>query len=167
MHIRSIPCSLETASHADPELVEFEPMDLEAQLLKIEKLGETPSKAKSRAMGEMMDRVRIWQTTELDLDEYKEFIDRLMKDLDLLHKENMAPRSILEIRLGLARDVAIIHDRYEDLKPSLNTSEFSKATHEANLVDYQKQKLELDSMVVDFKETKSTANKLEKHIEDL
>ncbi|KAL6294024.1 hypothetical protein ACE6H2_002166 [Prunus campanulata] len=90
-----------------------------------------------------------------------------MKDLDLLHRENMAPRPILEISLGLARDVLNLHNRYEDLKPSFNASEFYKATHEANLADYQKHKAELDVLVADYKETKSAANKLEKHIEDL
>ncbi|CAL9024720.1 unnamed protein product [Prunus brigantina] len=119
-------------------------MDLEAQLLKIEELGETPSKAKSKVVDKAMDRIRIWQTTEVDLDENKEVIDQLMKDLDLQHRESMAPRSIFKISLGLARDVANIHDLYEDLRPSLNISEFYKTTHEANLVDYHKQKSKLD-----------------------
>ncbi|CAL2256414.1 unnamed protein product [Prunus armeniaca] len=61
--------------------------------------------------------------------------------------ENMAPRPILEISLGMARDVLNLHNRYEDLKPSFKASEFCKATHEANLVDYQKQRAELDQMV--------------------
>ncbi|CAL2270831.1 unnamed protein product [Prunus armeniaca] len=52
--------SSETASHVDPELAEFEAMDLEAQLLKIEELGETLSKAKSKVVDEAMDRIRIW-----------------------------------------------------------------------------------------------------------
>ena len=40
-----------------------------------------------------------------------------------------------------------LHDRYEDLKPTFKTSEFCKATHEANLADYAKQNAELDQMV--------------------
>ncbi|CAL2237908.1 unnamed protein product [Prunus armeniaca] len=68
-----------------------------------------------------------------------------MKDLDLLHRENMAPRPILKISLGLARD----------------------ATHEANLVDYQNQKSELDALVANYKETKSAASELERHIQEL
>lgn len=90
-----------------------------------------------------------------------------MKDLDLLHKENMAPRPILEINLGLARDVFNLHNRYEHLKPSFNASKFCKTTHEANFVDYQKQKAELDMPVVNYKETKSAADKLEKQIKEL
>lgn len=123
MPLRSVPGSSETASHVDPELVEFEARDLEAQLLKIEKLGETPSKAKSKVVDEAMDKIKIWQSTGLDLDENKEVIDQLMRDLDLLHRENMAPRPILEISLGLAKDVANLHNQYEDLKPSFNMSE--------------------------------------------
>ncbi|CAL2237096.1 unnamed protein product [Prunus armeniaca] len=65
-------------------------MDLDTQLQKLEKLGATPGKAKSKAVDEVVDRVRIWQSTELDLDENKEAVDQLMKDLDLLHRENMA-----------------------------------------------------------------------------
>ncbi|CAL8164895.1 unnamed protein product [Prunus armeniaca] len=90
-----------------------------------------------------------------------------MKDLDLLHRQNMAPRPILEMSLGLARDVLNLHDRYEDLKPTFKTSEFCKATHEANLADFAKQKAELDQMVEGYKEAKATANKLEKHIAEL
>ncbi|KAI5316185.1 hypothetical protein L3X38_045361 [Prunus dulcis] len=85
-----------TTSFADPELVEFEAMDLDAQLDRLEKLGATPSKAKSRAMDEVVERMRIWQSTELDLDKNKEAVDQLMKDLDLLHSENMTPWVILE-----------------------------------------------------------------------
>ncbi|CAL8117095.1 unnamed protein product [Prunus armeniaca] len=79
----------------------------------------------------------------------------------------MAPRPILEISLCLARDVFNLHNCYEDLKPSFNASEFYKATHEANLADYKKQKAELDVLVADYKETKFTTDKLEKHIEEL
>ncbi|CAL2256811.1 unnamed protein product [Prunus armeniaca] len=67
----------------------------------------------------------------------------------------MAPRPILEISLGLARDVLNLHNRYEDPKPSFKASEFCKATHE------------LDMMVADYKETKTTADKLQRHIEEL
>ncbi|CAL2240394.1 unnamed protein product [Prunus armeniaca] len=74
---------------------------------------------------------------------------------------------ILEISLGLVRDVVNLHNRYEDLQPSFKAFEFYKATHEANLADYQKQKAELDMMVANFKETKIVADKLEKHIEEL
>ncbi|CAL8168404.1 unnamed protein product [Prunus armeniaca] len=90
-----------------------------------------------------------------------------MKDLDLLHRQNVAPKPILEMSLGLARDVLNLHDRYEDLKPSFKTSEFCKANHEANLADFSKQKAELDQTVAGYKEAKSTADKLEKHIEEL
>ncbi|CAL8090258.1 unnamed protein product [Prunus armeniaca] len=72
-----------------------------------------------------------------------EAIDQLMKDLDLLHRQNMAPKPILEMSLGLARDVLNLHDRYEDLKPTFKTSEFCKATHETNLADFAKQKKQL------------------------
>ncbi|CAL8168355.1 unnamed protein product [Prunus armeniaca] len=110
---------------------------------------------------------KIWQSTELDLDENREAVDQLMKDLDLLHRENMAPRPILELSLVLARDVLNLHTRYEDLMPSFNASEFYKAMHEANLADYQKQKAELDILVADYKEAKTVADKLEKYIEEL
>ncbi|KAI5347474.1 hypothetical protein L3X38_015353 [Prunus dulcis] len=94
--IHSVLGSSTTTSFADPELAKFEAMDLDAQLDRLEKLGATPSKAKSRAMDEAMERVRIWQSTELDLDKNKEAVDQLMQDLDLLHSENMTPRAILE-----------------------------------------------------------------------
>ncbi|CAL2247354.1 unnamed protein product [Prunus armeniaca] len=79
----------------------------------------------------------------------------------------MAPRPILEISLGLARDVLNLQNRYEDLTPSFSASKFCKATHEANLADYQKQKAELDIMVVNYKVAKGAADKLEKQIEEL
>ncbi|CAL2230071.1 unnamed protein product [Prunus armeniaca] len=119
--IHSVPGSSTTASIADSELAEFEAMDLEAQPDKLEKLGSTPSKAKSKAVDE--------------------------------------PR--------LARDVLNLYNRHEDLNPSLNASDFCKATHEANLVDYQKQKAELDMLVTDYKETKFADDNLEKQIEEL
>ncbi|CAL8089423.1 unnamed protein product [Prunus armeniaca] len=119
--IHSVPGSSTTASIADSELAEFEAMDLEAQPDKLEKLGSTPSKAKSKAVDE--------------------------------------PR--------LARDVLNLYNRHEDLNPSLNASKFCKATHEVNLVDYQKQKAELDMLVTDYKETKSADDNLEKQIEEL
>ncbi|CAL8135542.1 unnamed protein product [Prunus armeniaca] len=59
MPIHYIPGSSTTASFADPELVEFETMDLDAQLDKLKKLNSTPSKAKSKAVDEAVDRVRI------------------------------------------------------------------------------------------------------------
>ncbi|CAL9007800.1 unnamed protein product [Prunus brigantina] len=118
MPIHSLPGSSTMASFADPELAEFEAMDLDAQLDKLEKLSSTLGKAKSKAVDEAVDRVKIWQSTELDLPSFKAF-------------------------------------------------EFCKATHEANLVDYQKQKAELDMMVADYKETKTATDKLEKHIEEL
>lgn len=86
MPIHSIPSSPATASFADPELAEFEAMDLDAQLDRLEQLSSNPSKAKSRAVDEAVDRVRIWQSTELDLGEGGEAIDQLMQDLDLLHR---------------------------------------------------------------------------------
>lgn len=67
MPFHSVPSSSTTASFADPELVEFEAMDLEAQLLKIEKLGATPSKAKFKVVDEAMDKIRIWQSTKLNM----------------------------------------------------------------------------------------------------
>ncbi|CAL8175155.1 unnamed protein product [Prunus armeniaca] len=118
-------------------------------------------------MEKAMERLKIWQSTELELDEYREAIDQLMKDLDLLHRQNMAPKPILEMSLGLSRDVLNLHDRYEDLKPTFKTSEFCKATHETNLADFLKQKAELDHMVAGYKEAKATADKLEKQIEEL
>ncbi|CAL2257649.1 unnamed protein product [Prunus armeniaca] len=115
---------------------------LDAQLDKLEKLSSTPSKAKSKAVEEAMERLKIWQ-------------------------QNISPKPILEMSLGLARDVLNLHDRYEDLKPTFKTSEFCKATHEANLADFAKQKAELDQMVSGYKEAKATADKLEKQIEEL
>ncbi|BBN68985.1 autoinhibited Ca2+-ATPase 11 [Prunus dulcis] len=131
------------------------------------KLSSPPSKAKSRAVQEAMERLKIWQSTELEFDEDKGVLDQLMKDLDLLHRQNMAPKPILEMGLSLARDVLNLHDRYEDLKPTFKTSEFCKATHEANLADFARQKAELDQMVAGYKEAKATADKLEKQIEEL
>ncbi|CAL8076837.1 unnamed protein product [Prunus armeniaca] len=167
MPIHSFPGSSTTASFSDPELAAFEAMDLDAQLDKLEKLSSPPSKAKSKAVEEAIERLKIWQSTELELDEDREAIDQLMKDMDLLYRHNMAPKPILEMSLGLARDVLNFHDRYEDLKPSFKTSEFCKATHEANLADFAKQKAELDQMVAGYKEAKSIANKLEKQIKEL
>ena len=167
MPIHSLPGSSTTASFADPELEEFEAMDLDAQLDRLEKLSSPPSKAKSRAVQEAMERLKIWQSTELKFDEDKGALDQLMKDLDLLHRQNMAPKPILEMGLSLARDVLNLHDRYEDLKPTFKTSEFCKATHEANLADFARQKAELDQMVAGYKEAKATADKLEKQIEEL
>ncbi|CAL2246647.1 unnamed protein product [Prunus armeniaca] len=134
MLIHSIHSSSATASFADPELAEFEAMDLDTQLDKLEKLSSTPGKARCKVVDEAMERVKIWQSTELEL----------------------------EMSLGLARDVLNIHNRYEDLKPTFKTSEFCKATHKANLADYAKQKAELDQMVAGYKEAKATADKLEK-----
>ncbi|CAL2271478.1 unnamed protein product [Prunus armeniaca] len=45
-----------------------------------DKLSSTPGKAKSKVMNEAVDRVKIWQSTELDLDENQEAVDQLMKD---------------------------------------------------------------------------------------
>ncbi|BBN69408.1 autoinhibited Ca2+-ATPase 11 [Prunus dulcis] len=70
MPIHSLPGS-STASFADPELEEFEAMDLDAQLDRLEKLSSPPSKAKSRAVQEAMERLKIWQSTELEFDEDK------------------------------------------------------------------------------------------------
>ncbi|CAL8085748.1 unnamed protein product [Prunus armeniaca] len=135
MPIHSLPGSYTTASFADSELAKFKAMDLDAQLDKLETLSSTPSKAKSK----VMDRVKIWQSTELDLNENQETVDQLIKDLDLLHRKNMAPKPILEISLGLAKDVLNLHNRYE----------FCKATNEANLADYAKHKTELDQKDLD------------------
>ncbi|CAL2277259.1 unnamed protein product [Prunus armeniaca] len=157
MPIHSLLGSSTTASFANLELVQFEAMDLDAQLDKLEKLSSSPGKAKSKVVEEAMERLKIWQSTELELDEGREAIDQLMKDLDLLHRQNMAPKPILEMSLGLARDVLNLHYR----------AEFCKATHEANLVDYAKQKAKLDRMVAGYKEAKATAGKLEKQIEEL
>ncbi|CAL2230238.1 unnamed protein product [Prunus armeniaca] len=144
MPIYSLPGSSATASFADPELAEFEALDLDAQQDRLEMLSSPVDKAKSKAVKEAMERLKIWQSNELELHEDKEAIDQLMKDLDLLHRQNVAPKPILEMSLGLARDVLNLHDCYEDLKPSFKTSEFCKATHEANLADFAKQKARLD-----------------------
>ncbi|VVA41883.1 PREDICTED: LOC109946669, partial [Prunus dulcis] len=101
MPIHSFPGSSATASFAYPELEEFEAMDLDAQLDKLEKLSSPPSKAKPRAVQEAMERLKIWQSTELEFDEDKGALDQLMKDLDLLHRQNMAPKPILEMGLSL------------------------------------------------------------------
>ncbi|CAL2267318.1 unnamed protein product [Prunus armeniaca] len=167
MPIHSLAGSSATASFADPELAEFEAMDLDAQLDRLEKLSSPVGKTKSRAVEEAMERLKIWQSAELELDEDREAFDQLMKDLDLLHRQNMAPRPILEMSLVLARDVLNLHDRYEDLKPTFETSEFCKATHEANLADFAKQKAELDQMVAGYKEAKAAGDKLEKEIAEL
>ncbi|CAL2270311.1 unnamed protein product [Prunus armeniaca] len=167
MPIHSLAGSSATASFADPELAEFEAMDLDAQLDKLEKLSSPVGKIKSRAVEEAMERLKIWQSAELELDEDREAFDQLMKDLDLLHRQNMVPRPILEMSLVLARDVLNLHDRYEDLKPTFKTSEFCKATHEANLADFAKQKAELDQMVTGYKEAKAAGDKLEKEIAEL
>ncbi|CAL8169756.1 unnamed protein product [Prunus armeniaca] len=144
MPLHSLSGSSAMASFADPELAKFEAMDLDAQLDRLEMLSSLVGKAKSKAVEEAMERLKIWQSTELDKD--REAIDQLMKDLDLLHRQNMAPKPILEMSIGLARDVHNLHDRYEDLKPTVKTSEFCKATHEANLADFAKQKAELDQI---------------------
>ncbi|CAL2277885.1 unnamed protein product [Prunus armeniaca] len=127
------------------KLAEFEAIDLDAQLDRLEMLSSPVGKAKSKAVEEAMERLKIWQSTELELDEDREAIDQLMKDLDLLHRQNMALKPILEMSLGLARD----------------------ATHEANLAYFAKQKAELDQMVAGYKEAKATADKLEKQIAEL
>ncbi|CAL9016742.1 unnamed protein product [Prunus brigantina] len=94
MPIHSLPGSSATASFAEfeataysfpPELAEFEAMDLDAQLDKLEKLSSPPSKAKSRAVEEAMERLKIWQSSELELDEDREAFDQLMKDPDSPH----------------------------------------------------------------------------------
>ncbi|CAL8084675.1 unnamed protein product [Prunus armeniaca] len=144
MPIHSLPGSSTMTSFTDPELADFEAMDLDAQLDKLEKLSSTPGKAKSKAVDEDVDRVKIWQFAKLDLDDSGEAFDHLMKDMDLLHRENMAPRPILELNLGLARDVLNPYNCYEDLKHSFKASEFCKASHKANLADYAKQKAEQD-----------------------
>ncbi|CAL9028675.1 unnamed protein product [Prunus brigantina] len=55
-------------------------------------------------------------------------------------RSKRAPGPIIEMSLGPARDMLSLHNRYEDLKPTFATSEFRKATHEANLANYlQKQ----------------------------
>ncbi|CAL2259634.1 unnamed protein product [Prunus armeniaca] len=59
MPIHSLPASSATASYADPELAEFEVMDLDSQLDKLEKLSSTPWKAKSKAVEEAMERLKI------------------------------------------------------------------------------------------------------------
>ena len=84
--IHSFPSSSTTASFADPELAEFEAMDLDAQLDKLKKLSSTPGKAKSKVVEKAIERLKIWQSSKLELDEDREAIDQLMKDLDLLHR---------------------------------------------------------------------------------
>ncbi|CAL9018579.1 unnamed protein product [Prunus brigantina] len=104
--IHSFPSSSTTASFADPELVEFEAMDLDAQLDKLEKLSSPPGKAKSRAVEEVMERLKIWQSAELELDEDRETIDQLMKDLDLLHRQIWPPNLYLRLKAELDQMVA-------------------------------------------------------------
>lgn len=128
---------------------------------------ETPSKAKSRAVDEALGRIRIWQATEVLLDDGKEVIEQLIKDLNLLHKENIALHSILKMSLNLTRDVGAAFDKYEDLRPSLKDFEFYNATYDTNLANYQKQKFELDLMLKDFKSTRSAVGELRGHIENL
>ncbi|CAL9010826.1 unnamed protein product, partial [Prunus brigantina] len=69
MPIHSLPSSSTTASFVDPELAKSEAMDLDAQLDRLEKLSSTPGKAKSKAVDEAVDRVKIWLSAELDLDD--------------------------------------------------------------------------------------------------
>lgn len=57
--IHSVLGSSTTASFANPKLAKFEAMDLDAQLDKLEKLSSTPGKAKSKAVDEVVDIVRI------------------------------------------------------------------------------------------------------------
>ncbi|CAL8993763.1 unnamed protein product [Prunus brigantina] len=161
MPIHSLPGSSATASFADPELAEFEAMDLDAQLDRLEMLSSPVGKAKSKAVEEAVERLKIWQSTELELDEGREAIDQLMKDLDLLHRQNIAPKPILEMSLGLARDVLNLHDCYEDLKPTFKTSEFCKATHEANCRQIGEAEGRTGS------DAKATADKLEKQVAEL
>ncbi|CAL2229699.1 unnamed protein product [Prunus armeniaca] len=75
MPIHSLPGSSTTSSFADPDLAEFEAMDLDAQLERLEMLSSPVGRAKSKAVEEAMERVKIWQSTELDLDEDREAID--------------------------------------------------------------------------------------------
>ncbi|BBG97052.1 hypothetical protein Prudu_006054 [Prunus dulcis] len=106
------PGSSATASFADPELEEFEAMDLDAQLDRLEKLSSPPSKAKSRAVQEAMERLKIWQSTELEFGKIKGLwtccIDRTWL------------QSLFLRWAKLARDVLNLHDRYEDLSPPSN-----------------------------------------------
>lgn len=83
----------------------------------------------------------------MPLNDGREVVDQRMKDLDLLHKENVATHPILKMSLNLARDVAAGVEKYEDLKPSLKDFELCKATHDANLVDYQKHKSKLNQII--------------------
>ncbi|CAL2229698.1 unnamed protein product [Prunus armeniaca] len=76
-----------------------------------------------------------------------------MKDLDLLHRQNMAPKPILEMSLGLARDVLNLHDRYEDLKPTFKTSEFCKA--KATVDKLEKQIVELQKQLAECREVQN------------
>lgn len=92
-------------------------MDLESQLLKIQKLGATPSKSKSKAEDEAKDRTRVWQITEMDLDESKDMVDQLMKDLDMHTEKTWLLTQLWS--LGLARDIANSLGKDKDLKPSL------------------------------------------------
>lgn len=76
MPLHFVPSSSTTTSFADPELAESKVMDLEAQLQKLEKLGATLNKAKSKAVDEAVSRIRIWQLAELNLDGNKEIISQ-------------------------------------------------------------------------------------------
>ncbi|KAI5312723.1 hypothetical protein L3X38_041897 [Prunus dulcis] len=75
MPIHSFPGSSATASFADPELEEFEAMDLDAQLDRLEKLSSPSSRAKSRVVEEAMEWLKIWQSIELEFDQDKGALD--------------------------------------------------------------------------------------------
>lgn len=69
--------SSDIAFYDDANIAEFEAMDLEAQLDKL----QWRLQVKSRAVNEALDIIKIWQTTEVSLDDGKEVVDQLMKDL--------------------------------------------------------------------------------------
>ncbi|CAL8164894.1 unnamed protein product [Prunus armeniaca] len=60
MPIHFLAGSSATTSFTDPELAEFEAMDLDAQLDKLEKLSSPVGKMKSKAVEEAMERLKIW-----------------------------------------------------------------------------------------------------------
>lgn len=75
MPLQSIPSSSDTASHVDPKLAEFGAMNLEARLERLEKLVKALSKAKSMGLDEALSRLKIWQTTEVHLDDRNKVVD--------------------------------------------------------------------------------------------
>ncbi|CAL2239135.1 unnamed protein product [Prunus armeniaca] len=85
--IHSVPGSSTTTSFANPELAEFEDMDLDAQLDKLEKLNSSPCKAKSKAVAEAVDRKAELDVLVANYNETKFTADKLEKHIEELQKQ--------------------------------------------------------------------------------